>query len=324
MKLKKPVILSAKIIISGIILGYLFYLIPLKEIINSILRTNLFLFTAGILTAAPINYLSALETQYLTRIQGLKLSVMEILKIHLTTSFYGLFLPGISAGAVKWHKFSKFGKKSSAAAAIVLNRFLEVMMILFLGIIFSIPDFFSSGNAKVLVLLLIILIFMILLYLLVLNGAGLNLILRILFIIPLPVFVTERINKFSAAMLEFRNLSVKDHIEITGLLFLYHAIGVFSFFCFAESLEINLSIWAIGWIRSAMSLAIMLPFSFAGFGIREGSLVLLFGQYGIKPDVSMALSFLFFSRTIMTSLLGGMLEFKDFTMTKKIEGSESA
>jgi uncharacterized protein (TIRG00374 family) len=319
MNLKKQFNFAAKILLSAIILAYLLYLIPLNEIINSILTTELYLFAAGILAAVPISYLSALETQYLTRVQGLDLSVPEILKIHLATSFYGFFLPGtLPGGAVKWYKFSRFGKKSSAAAVVVFNRFLETLMIVFIGIIFSIPALYSSENQKLLIVLILILFAMIMLYFLLLSRRGINIVLKILFIFPLPHFLKEKISRLTDAMLQFQNLMLKDHLEIIGLLFLYHAIGVFSFFCFARSLDINLSIWDLGWIRSAMSLAVMLPLSFAGLGIREGTLVFLFGQYGIKPDVSMALSFLFFSKNIMTSLLGGLLEFKDFIQSKKI------
>ena len=120
-------------------------------------------------------------------------------------------------------------------------------------------------------------------------------------------------------MHQFQNLRLKDHLEILVLLFLYHRIGVLSFFCFAKSLDINLSILVIGWIRSAMAIAIMIPLSFAGIGIREGTLVFLLGQYGVMQSDSMALSFLFLFRSLLTSLVGGVFEFKDFTFAKKIK-----
>jgi len=323
MSLKRSLTFTVKILLSGIILIYLFYLIPINEIINSILTTDVYLFAVGVIAAVPISYLSALQTQYLTRIQGLNLSVVEILKIHLATSFYSFFLPGtLTGGAVKWYKFSKFGKKSSAAAVVVFNRFLETLMIVFIGIIFCFPAFSAADNQKLFIVLLLVLSAMVILYLLLLSRRGLNIILKVIFIFPMPGFIKEKISSFIDAMHQFQNLRLKDHLEIIGLLFLYHAIGVFSFYCFTLSLDINLSIWVIGWIRSAMSLAIMLPLSFAGLGIREGTLVFLFGQYGVKPDVSMALSFLFFSRNIMTSLLGGLLEFKDFILSKKIRRKE--
>ena len=316
--MKNKILLALKIILSGILLTYLLSTIPLNEIIDSIFSTDLFLFLAGMLLAMPINYLSALETQYLTRIQGINLSVFEILKIHLVTNFYGLFLPGtLSGGAVKWYKFSKHGNKSTAAAVVVFNRFLEILMIVFIGIIFSFPAFYSLGNQNLFVVLALILFFMIMLYFLFLNKSGLNFITKIFLILPLPGFIKEIIGKLADAMHQFRNLSLREHFEIIGLLFLYHVIGVLSFFCFAKSLNINLSIWILGWVRSAMALAIMLPFSFAGLGIREGTLVFLLGQYGVMQSDSMALSFLFLFRSILTSLTGGLFELKDFAFSKK-------
>ena len=316
--MKNKTIPALKIILSGILLFYLFSIIPFSEILSSIKSAEIILVLIGIILATPINYLSALETQYLTKIQGMTLSVFEILKIHLVTNFYGLFLPGIlSGGAVKWYKFSKHGNKSSAAAVVVFNRFLEILMIVFIGILFSFPAFYSLGNQKLFVVLVLIFFSMIILYFLLLNKSGLGFIEKTILIFPLPNFIKEKIGKFVDAMRQFQNLHLKAHFEIIGLLFLYHGIGVLSFFCFAKSLNINLSIWVIGWIRSAMAIAIMLPLSFAGLGIREGTLVFLFGQYGVKPDVSMALSLLFFSRNILTSLLGGLFEFNEFAYSKK-------
>ncbi len=318
--MKNKIFLLLKIIISAIILAYLLSIIPINEIINSIFSAELILFLAGMLLAIPISYLSAFETQYLTRIQGINLSVLEILKIHLTTNFYGLFLPGIlSGGAVKWYKFSKYGKKSSAAAIVVFNRFLEILMIVFIGILFSLPAIFDLGNTKLFIVLVLLFISMILLYFLLIRKSGLNFIQKTTLILPLPNFIKEVIGKFADAMQRFQNLRLKEYFEIIGLLFLYHGIGVLSFFCFAKSLNIDLSLWQIGWIRLAMSLAIMLPLSFAGLGIREGTLVFILNQYGIKPDISMALSFLFFFRNILTSALGGLIEFKEFVISKKMK-----
>jgi glycosyltransferase 2 family protein len=322
--MNKNIILALKIILSGILLAYLLTIIPLNDIINSILSAKLFLFLTGLLLVFPISYLSAVETGYLTGIQGIKLSVIEILKVHLATNFYGLFLPGVlSAGAVKWYKFSKYGKKSAAAAVVVFNRFLEILMILFIGIISSSPILYSIGNQKLLFVIFTIFVCMIIFYFLLLKKSGLKFVEKIIFFIPLPGFIRDISIKFTDAMHQFQNLRIKDHFEIIGLLFLYHGIGILSFFCFAKSLDINLSIWEIGWIRSAMSLAIMLPLSFAGLGIREGTLVFILGQYGVKPDISMALSFLFFFRNILTALFGGLIELKEFVITKKNRDTKS-
>ncbi len=316
--MNKRLILILKIILSAILLAFLFSRIPLNEIINSVFSADLYMFLSGLLLVIPVIFFSALETGYLTRIQGLDLSVFEILKIHLGTSFYGLFLPGIlSAGAVKWYKFSRFGGKSAAAAVVVLNRFLEILMTVFIGILFSLPVLYSIGNQKIFILMLILFVVLVIIYFLLFKKSVLSFLEKSLLIIPLPVMVKNAISKFSDSMSRFSNLRLKDHLEIFGLLFLYHGIGIVSFLCFSKALNIDLSIWSIGWIRSVMALAIMLPLSFAGLGIREGTLVFILGHFGIKSDVSMALSFLFFFRNILSSVAGGLIEFKEFIVSKK-------
>lgn len=315
--LKKHFLLVIKIIISFILLAYLFSIIPVTQVIFSIKSAEIYLVLIGFILAAPISYLSALETKYLTKIQGMSLSVFEILKIHLATNFYGLFLPGtLSGGAVKWYKFSKYGNKFSAAAVVVFNRFLELLIILLFGIIFSIPVLFAANEKKLIFILVLIFILLVVIYFALLNGKIVSTTQKIIFRIPLPGYAKGKIKNFTDAMLQFQKMKMKDHIEILGLLFFYHGLGVLSFFCFAKSVNIDSSIWIIGWIRSAMSIAIMLPLSFAGLGIREGSLIFLFSKYGVLPDVAMALSLLFFSRNLLTSLIGGLFEFKEFVFSK--------
>lgn len=319
--------LALKIIFSIIILGYLFSIIPIQKIWLAIQSADIILILIGILLATPISYLSAFETQYLTKIQGMSISVFEILKIHLATNFYGIFLPGtLSGGAIKWYKFSKHGNKSSAAAVVVFNRFLEVLIIVLIGIIFSFQAFHVLDNKTFTLVLGIIFLFMILIYFLLLNKPVLISIEKILIHLPLlpNIFgIKEKIGKFIEAMHQFQNLTLRNHFEIIGLLLLYHGIGIISFYFFAKSLNIDISIWVIGWVRSAMSLVIMLPFSFVGLGIREGTLVFLLGQYGVPYSDSMALSFLLFFRIIIASLVGGLFEFKNFAFSSKKREIES-
>ena len=318
--MKRKISILLKLIISGILLFYLFTIIPFSEILSSIKSAEILLVIIGIILAAPIQYFSAFETQYLTKIQGMHLSTFEILKIHLTTNFYSFFLPGtIAGGAVKWYKFSKHGNKPAAAAVVVFNRFLEILITVFIGIIFSFPVLYSMGDNKLLIALILIFFSMVLLYFILLNRSGLNFIERIFSLLPFPNIATKSAGKFIAALHQFQNLRLKDHLEITGLLFLYHGIGIISLFCFARSLNIDLSIWIIGWAGSAATIATMFPLSFAGLGIREATLVFILSRFGIMPNAAFALSFLLFFRSLLITLLGGLIELKENILSREIE-----
>ncbi len=322
--MKNKISLLFKFIISGVLLVYLFTLIPFSKILSSVESANIILVIVGVVLGISITYFSAFETRYLTKVQGIKLSTFNILKIHLATSFYSFFLPGtISGGAVKWYKFSKHGNKASAAAVVVFNRFLEILMTIFIALIFSFTILYSTGNQEYFILLVLIFISMIILYLMLLNKTGINFIEKTISLFHLPKLINKAFEKSITAIRQFQNLSLKDHSEIMGLLFFYHGIGIISFFCLAKSLDINLSFWILSWIASTTSIATMFPIAFAGIGVREGTLIFLLSQFSIKPDVAFALSLLLFSRNIFVALLGGLLELKVNISSKEIEKGKS-
>jgi len=311
--MKKHLFLLSKIVVSGILLIYLFTIIPFSKILSSLKSAEIILVLIGLILTAPIIYLSALETQFLLKIQETTIPVIEVIKINLSTSFYGLFLPGtLSGGAIKWYKLSEHGSKSSAAAVVVFNRFLELLMIVLIGMIFSLPTLYSSGSQEFALVWMLVFLFMIILYLLLLNKLVLDYIEKIILNVLLPKFLKEKACKFITAMKQFQNINLKDRLEILGLLLSYHGIGIISFYCFAKSINIDVNIWIIGWVRSVITISVMIPLSFAGLGIREGMLVFLLNQYGVLPNDSMALSFLFFTRTLLNSMVGALFEFKKY------------
>jgi uncharacterized protein (TIRG00374 family) len=316
--MKKYIILLLKFILSAAILVFLFNKIPLMEIGNSLQSAELHLIVIGLIITGFFIYLSAFETGYLTQVQGIIISTLQIVKIHLVTNFYGLFLPGaISGGAVKWYKLTKFSGKSDAAAVVVFNRFLEIFMLVFTGIIFSLPVLINIGETQLIIIWLIILSVLITSYYLILNAKALRFFERIVLSFPINEFIKRYVLRFFTSMHRFRNLTLKDNLEILVLLFSYHSLAIIIYYLFAISLNINISFFDIAWIRSVIGILTLVPISFAGLGVREGSLVYLFNSYGIPPHSAMAFSFLLFFKTIFMSISGGVIELHDFLSKKK-------
>lgn len=301
--------LLIKILISSGILFYLLNITPPENILTVLGSADVLLFTAGLITAIPINFLSAFQTHYLTKVQGMTISIVQIMKIHLITNYYGLFLPGILAGgAVKWYKFSKFGSRSSAAAVVLLNRFVETFVTVLLGVLFFIPSLYQDHNIYMLVFLTALFLLLFFIYLLLLNKRMNLLLIRTIYKYNVPKLMRNKLHSFLSAMNEFSTLTIKDHLEINGIVIIYNLIGVVSFYLFARAVNIELDILTLGWIRSVLAIVSILPFSFAGFGIREGSLVFLLGQYGTSPQQAIAFSILIFVRTMLNAMAGGVLE----------------
>jgi uncharacterized protein (TIRG00374 family) len=76
-------------------------------------------------------------------------------------------------------------------------------------------------------------------------------------------------------------------------------LPVAAIWIFAKELNTGLPILDAIFIASISTLVATIPISFAGWGIREGALVYLFGLYGVRPEVAFTISVLFgLSQTI--------------------------
>src|SRR5690554_41206 len=307
-----------KILISAVILAILFYKIPLNEILNALNRAEPGLIFLCVIFYLIIVYLISFQTKYLTKVQNISVSIFQLIKINLITKFYSLFLPGtISGNIVRWYKLSKYGDKTKSAAVVLFSRYLETFMLLYIGTIFFISFLIIKKEYLYILLLLAGLIILVLSYILLLNPKALNFCAGVIKKIPLPKSVYNFSEKFFEAMNKFQELTLSDHFKILLIVFTSHFISVLIYFMLSKSLNLNIGFIDIAWIRSASVLISMIPVSFAGLGLREGSFLILLGNYGISPTDSVALSFLIFFLLVFISLWGGVVELADFFSLKR-------
>lgn len=315
--MRKKIILLGKLLLTISLLLYIFSRIPLSQIINAISSTNIWLFILSILISIPVVLLSSYQTKYLTDIQNMSIDYKEVLKVELTTNFYSLFLPGfVYGGPIKWYKFSKYGKKSSAAVVVVYNRYLEIFITLFLGIVFSLVTLILSGIFYLVPIWLAALLLLLLAYLLPLNNKIVLRFEKFVTSAPLPQSVKTKIKSVFEAQMNFQKLKFRDHLEIIGIMLAYHFLSVVSLYVLAESLNLTIDFFVVGWVRSAVMIATMIPISISGFGIREGVLIYLLKFYGVVPSLAIAFSFLSYAKNLFSPFTGGILELKNF-LTKR-------
>lgn len=80
---------------------------------------------------------------------------------------------------------------------------------------------------------------------------------------------------------------------ILVLAFINQLLPVIAIGIFVHDLKVPLPMIDVAFIVFVSTLAATVPISFAGWGIREGTLVYLFGLYGIRPDAAFAVSILY-------------------------------
>jgi uncharacterized membrane protein YbhN (UPF0104 family) len=92
-----------------------------------------------------------------------------------------------------------------------------------------------------------------------------------------------------------------------ALSFVFQAIVILVVFLNARALDQRFPVVALAVFVPLISLAAMVPISVNGLGVREALYLLLFGQLGSPPDVSVSLALLYFAVTFAASLPGGVV-----------------
>jgi uncharacterized membrane protein YbhN (UPF0104 family) len=336
MTTRKLLIWTLKIAVSGGITAYILTKLPLDDLAASIRSADFRYFLVAVLLLLPVMLLSAAQLGILTRRQEMAHSIPDLFRINLVTEFYRLFLPGsLATGVVRWHRLARPEKKNAQALAVVAyNRWVELAGTVILGLAFWAADPLARTNRLVpLVFAGLIACFAVLRLLLFTKAAGQFFLSVVLGRLPAEGWIggsCKRIAKVVRACGDFEGLSRTGQIGVMGTSIARHLVGVVSIVLLARSLGLDLSVANVGWVRSVVLLVLFLPISISGFGVREGSFLILLEPYGVANADAVALSLLLFARNLFTPILGGFLEARnlfrsgDGTRAREVPGEEES
>jgi glycosyltransferase 2 family protein len=96
-------------------------------------------------------------------------------------------------------------------------------------------------------------------------------------------------------------------LRAIGWSFVVQIGGAVSVACIGRALGVTLPLAAWFAVVPLVALAMAVPISISGAGVREGLLGLLLAPYGVQTDAAVAVGVLWFLATIVTGLVGGIL-----------------
>ena len=300
---------TLKAVLSLSLLGYVLYLVPLSEL-GPMARDIVWSYVAaGLGVSLMTTYLNSIQMSQLTRHHGIALRSAEIFRINLITSFYNLAAPGSLAGGVlRWYYFSKpDGKRAEAAAAIVFNRLIETAMLVCLGLVFWLQEQGqSSANSTTLTIILICGLSLGA-YVLAMNPSVHRGLRRALQWIKFSAWLSSKIVKVNNALESYSRRTIGFHLKVMLIAIVRHLLSLAALFLLAMAVNIDVAFSTIGWIRSVLAIALMLPISIGGFGVREATLVKLLGAYGVAAGAALTLSLLVLCKSLFMAAIGGVL-----------------
>jgi len=127
---------AARLLITAAILAYLLRSIDVGASVHAMLRVNPWWFAFTLALVAVDRVVMALRWLLLLRAAGVDISAAAALRIFLTSSFVGSFLPaGVGADAARAYEVaSRTSRGSQAVASVGIDRMLGLVAIAVLGI----------------------------------------------------------------------------------------------------------------------------------------------------------------------------------------------
>jgi glycosyltransferase 2 family protein len=307
---KKPIIkFLFQYMIAATLLIYIFKKIPLSTVIEAIRHVNANLLYVGVLIAFFVHPVFADRLRRLGKTQEIIMTTLKIMEINFACLFYGLFLPGgnITVNAIRLYRLSgSEGHYIGAGVIILLDRVISAITLCITGIIFFLLD---GTSESIWILKLMISVMVFLLFIIGLLYVGTHWLRLKIFNDMLNRIIFDKLIAVKIALKRIRNLSKGLVLIVCSLSFFSHLLGIIGYYFIILAMGIDIGFLTIGWIRSGIILATMIPVSISGLGLRESMVYVLMTSYGVLAKESIAFSLLIFFATILVpASLGGLWE----------------
>lgn len=296
-------------LIAAAILALLFTQIEISKVWDALQQADARWIAAAAVASLLLQFVIAARLQWLTDAQGIDLSVGQLFEINLATMFYGLFLPGgnFAGLAVRFYRLGNRGKDiAGAGIALLIDRIVATLSLCAVGMVFWLLERPAGRDALVVFL--------------VMAGGLVSMTLLCVAVAarwPMPAKLAKLTHKITQAAQKWRTMPRRAHTVVLLLGALAHVIGIVVFVCLAWAMRIDVGFVSLGWIRSAVILATMIPISVAGLGLREGAMIVMLKAYGIDESHAVAMSLLVFVFVmLLPGVIGGMFEIKRLVLTR--------
>lgn len=302
---------AARVLVSVGLLYLVARKIPLDTFLHSLREVNLPLMIVSYFLIPIMGYIDANRTKMMSDMQGITLTINQIVRINFITSFYSLFLPGhLAGGVIRWHRMSSHDKKpAQALATIIFTRMLSTIVTALVGLACWLLDPVARQTLGFGLGFSVLLAGLLLTHWVLFNSGRAHWFAGWLSARTwVPKVAADKIGKVLVSVDKFGELSGGRLASTFALLVLSELIGILSFYWISVAMHLGLSWISIGWVRAYVTLITLLPISIMGVGVRDGSMVVMLRAYAVAPALAVTYSVLLLTRTVVLALLGGACE----------------
>ena len=296
-----------RIVISTALMIFLLKKLSISDLVDLVLTIDTRIFAVAILCFFLSNLLGSYQWHQLLGASGVRLRFGQTFRFYFIGLFFNNFLPAnIGGDAVKVYDVTKAGSSVYQVIAVtLLDRLLGIfsLCLLALGATFYLMRTDAVGPSGMYILIFIACMTPALGFY---FFKPLGKLLRRLVTFIRPLSIDERISSILDYLGEFKGRKVLV-ARLLGLSLLIQALRVLTHVLIglALGIAIDFNVLCQFFIYvPLLGLAIILPISIAGLGVRESLGILLFANAGIMETDAFAMEFLTYPVSILVSLVG--------------------
>ena len=280
-----------KVVISISIFYYLLNQVDLNKIISIFINFKIIDFIIPVIFYIFAHIINALRLKCLMP----ERSFLHLIRFTFIALFYGTILPGqILGDAVKAYNLIRVGDdRANIVSTVLLDKIIGLFaltILMCIGLLFmpeNLNNIFLYFSIVLLFLLILVILFSDIIYLIIK---------KLLNIFKIDMKYIYR-PSFSSKYLFFS--------VIMGLCFQFISALIIKELGLVVGIELSLLCWFT--ITGILSFILLVPISWAGIGLREGTLISLLGLVGVPATDAFILSILLLCLTLFGALVGCLI-----------------
>jgi len=299
--MNKKIAILLKVIVSLGLIIFLINQVDFDKIINILKNVDITMIIYAMILLTIQVFIATARWQFVLKCQKIMLGYKNTLQILWSGLFFNQAMPSSVGGdVIRGYYLKKRGiTLGCATLGVLMDRLFGMVGLVFL-VLASLPLLFELVDDSI-------------------ARSGVLFIALGISLALLFIFFTDKLpGNFShlKVIRGFYSLSqvgrrcIVDHYNgliILVISILIHLISVISVMIMAAGLGINVEWSGFLLIIPLVTLMMVVPISIAGWGVREGVMVVGFGYLGVAPEAALALSILYGLLMLVVALPGGIV-----------------
>lgn len=292
--------------LTAIAVGGVFLIADVGKVFTHVTHASAPLLVAGIVLSLLTRLAAAERTYVITRNAGLAITRVQTLAAMFIANFWSFLLPGSICGGVATVLIYKAmgGAVEVVIAALTASRVAELAAYCALGSITLAWTPHVPASAQVVLVSVAVVTASLFVTSrqwtpLLANGSART----------HGVSIVAKVRSFGVRTLtSFGAISPGALAPAALFATIQCALEGASVLAFAWAIGLRLDLTEAMWINVAVYIAIFLPLSVGGLGLRDLTVLSALAWIGASPDQALALSFLMFGATALNGLIGGIVQ----------------